>query len=190
MGFSHEIIFLGRRRHLHLSTFNVFFSDFLSLSLHFGYAADCTPRTVKGERIVLSELSRRLLPPLWSNAQGGAALSLWNDVHMSQPPLWRNAQGGAALSLWNDVHMSQPPLWRNAQGGAALSLWSDVHMSQPPLWRNAQGGAALSLWSHVHMSQPPLWRKAQGGAALSLWSDVHMSDLGDRSCLCDQTDVV
>lgn len=55
---------------------------------------------------------------------------------------------------------------------------------------NAQGGAALSLWNNVHMSQSPLWRKAQGAAALSLWSDVHTSDLGDKSCLCDQTDFV
>ncbi len=33
-------------------------------------------------------------------------MSLWNDVHMSQTPLWTNAQGGAALSLWSDVHIS------------------------------------------------------------------------------------
>jgi hypothetical protein len=25
---------------------------------------------------------------------------------MSQPPFWKNAQGGVALSLWSDVHMS------------------------------------------------------------------------------------
>jgi hypothetical protein len=25
---------------------------------------------------------------------------------MSRSPLWRKAQGGAALSLWSDVHMS------------------------------------------------------------------------------------
>ncbi len=67
-----------RRRHLHLSsTFNVLF--------------------------LISCLSASTLE---ENAQGGAALSLWNDVHMSRSPLWRKAQGGAALSLWSDVHMS------------------------------------------------------------------------------------